>query len=258
VSLTDRQALRLSASQTLARPEYREVVPIASRDVLGGEQFRGNLGLRRTLIQNIDARWEMYPSSGEVLSIAVFGKHFDKPIERVYRGTSGTRVTTFENAKSAMNIGAELEIRKNLEFIARPLVAWTAFSNLTVMRSTIDVGSVGAGSVEEERAMVGQAPFVVNGGLTYASRRGGLSATALYNVIGRRIFAASLLPLPNVHEEARQVLDFSVRFPIMTGVTGRLDAKNVLDAPYEVTQGTVQREFYRAGRSLSFGLRVGR
>ena len=106
--------------------------------------------------------------------------------------------------------------------------------------------------------MVGQAPYVVNAGVTYASRHDGLSATALYNVIGRRIFAASLLPLPSVYEEERHVLDFSVRFPIMTGLSGKLDAKNVLDAPYEVTQGTVQREFYRAGRSLSLGLTWGR
>jgi len=67
-----------------------------------------------------------------------------------------------------------------------------------------------------------------------------------------------LLPLPSVYEEARHVLDVSVRVPIMTGVSGKLDAKNLLDAPYEVTQGTVQREFYRAGRSLSFGLTWGR
>ena len=255
VSLTDRQALRLSASQTLARPEYREVVPIASRDVLGGEQFRGNLALRRTLIQNADVRWEMYPSSGEVLSVAAFAKRFDKPIERVYRGTSGTRVTTFENARSATNLGAELEIRKNLGFIA-PLAPFTAFSNLTVMHSTIDIGAIGAGSVQEKRAMVGQAPYVVNTGLTYSNRRGTLSATTLYNVIGRRIYAAALLPLPSVYEESRHVLDFSVRFPIYNGLTGKLDAKNLLDAPYEVTQGSVQREFYNTGRALSLGFTI--
>jgi len=257
IDLTGRQVLRFSASQTLARPEYREVVPIASRDVLGGEQFRGNIALRRSLIQNVDARWEFYPSSGEVLSVAAFAKHFDDPIERVYRGTSGTRVTTFENARSASNIGAELEIRKSLDFVGF-LAPWTAFSNLTYMKSSIDIGSVGAGSVQPERAMVGQAPYVVNSGLTYASDADGLSATVLYNVVGRRIFAASLLPLPNVYEEARHVVDVSVRFPMFRGLKGKIDAKNLLDAPYEVTQGTVQREFYRAGRSVSFGMSMGR
>lgn len=254
LSLTPQQMVRASVSQTLARPEYREVVPIASRDVLGGEQFRGNLALRRTLIQNADLRWEMYPGPGEVISVAAFAKRFDRPIERVYRGTSGTRVTTFENAKSALNVGGELEVRKALGFIAAPLEPWTVFSNVTVMRSAIDIGAVGAGSVQPERAMVGQAPYVLNAGATYASRTGRLSATALYNVIGRRIHAASLLPLPNVYEEARHVVDVSLRFPLLRGVSGKIDGRNLLNAPYEVTQGTVQREFYRVGRGLTFGL----
>ncbi len=258
VELTDRQVLRLSGSQTLARPEYREISPTSNRDVLGGEVFVGNENLRRSLIQNADLRWEMYPSAGEVVSVAVFAKHFDKPIERVYRGTSGTRVTTFENASSATNYGAELELRKNFGWLAESLRPWTAFSNLTVMESDIDIGSVSGGSVEAKRAMVGQAPYVVNAGLTYGSRSGGLAATALYNIIGRRIFAASLLPLPSVYEEARHVVDFSLRFPVLSGVSGKLDLKNLLDEPYEVTQGTVQREFYRAGRSASLGLSWGR
>jgi hypothetical protein len=257
-ALTPRQAIRLSASQTLARPEYREVVPISSRDVIDGEVFVGNAKLRRTLIQNADLRWEMYPSSGEVISLAVFGKHFTKPIERVYRGTSGTRVTTFENARSAMNLGAEVELRKSLAFVAEMLAPWTFFSNVTVMHSKIEIGEVSGGSVDAERAMVGQAPYVVNTGLTYSSLRGGrLSATALYNVIGRRIYAASLLPLPSVYEEPRHVLDFSLRFPISRRISGKLDARNVLDAPYEVMQGTVLRQYYRSGRSLSMGFSIG-
>ena len=105
--------------------------------------------------------------------------------------------------------------------------------------------------------MVGQAPYVVNAGLTYSGETDGVSATVLYNVIGRRIFAASLLPLPNVYEEPRHVLDFSLRFPLLRGMSGKLDLKNLLDAPYEVTQGTVQREFYRAGRTMSLGMSWG-
>lgn len=254
VQLGQTQTIRLSASQTLARPEYREIVPIASRDVIGGEQFRGNEGLRRTLVQNADLRWEWYPQDGEVVSVAFYAKRFVDPIERVYRGTSGTRVTTFENAAQANAQGAELELRKTLAFLAEPLRTLTVFSNVTLMRSAIDLRNVGAGSVADDRPMVGQAPYVVNGGLTHASDGGRVSATALYNVTGRRIYAASLLPLPNVYEEPRHVVDLSLRFPVLGLLTGRVDARNVLDAPYEVRQGTVTRERYRSGRVLQFGL----
>ena len=71
------------------------------------------------------------------------------------------------------------------------------------------------------------------------------------------IFAASLLPLPNVYEESRDVVDLSIRVPLRRGIAAKLDTKNVLNSPYEVTQGTVQREFYRTGRSFSFGFSWG-
>ena len=254
VRLTEQQNLRVSASQTLARPEYREIAQVASRDIIGGEVFRGNPDLRRSLIQNADVRWEWYPSAGEVLSFGVFAKRFDDPIERVYRGTSGTRVTTFENAASAFNYGAEVELRKQLGGLAPALRPFTVFTNATLMQSEIDVRDVGAGSVESERAMVGQAPYVVNAGMVFAPGEGAWNATLLYNVVGRRIFAASLLPLPSVYEEDRHVLDVSLRFPIRGGLAGKVDAKNLLDAPYEVTQGTVTRERWRAGRTVSLGV----
>ena len=254
VRLRENQNLRFSVSQTLARPEYRELVGINQRDVLGGEQFRGNPALRRSLIRNADVRWELYPDVGEVVSLGVFAKSFEDPIERVYRGTSGTRVTTFENAAGAVNFGAELELRKGLGFIAEPLAPLSVFSNVTLMHSEIDLTGIGAGSVEPTRAMVGQAPYVVNAGVSYASESGRASATVLYNVVGRRVFAASLLPLPSVYEEARHVVDLSARLPLYGSVSLKLDARNLLDAPYEVTQGSVTRERYLAGRSFSAGV----
>ena len=253
VRLTDDQTLRLSVSQTLARPEYREVVPINQQDVRG-EQFRGNIDLRRTLIQNADLRWEWYPNAGEVLSVGVFGKRFDDPIERVYRGTSGTRITTFENAKSALNYGAEIEVRKQLGFIAPALAPAAVFSNATIMRSEIDLTNVSAGSVADNRAMVGQAPYVVNAGMTYGSEDGRGSATLLYNVVGRSIFAASQLPLPNVYEQVRHSIDASLRLPIGRSLSLKLDGKNLLDAETLVTQGAATRESYRTGRVLSAGV----
>jgi hypothetical protein len=251
VQLNETQQLRVSLSQTLARPEYREIAPIAYRTVLAGEIERGNAELRRTLIQNADVRWEWYPNPGEVLSVALFAKRFEDPIERIYRGTSGTRVTTFINADEASNYGLELELRKGLAFAGMDRL--TAFGNLTVMRSDIRLRD-GEESFDTERPMVGQAPFVVNAGLTYASESGTSSATLLYNVVGRRIYSAALLPLPNIYEEARHVVDVSLRFPLLGGLAAKVDAKNLLDDPYEVTQGAVTREFYRGGRVFQVGL----
>ncbi len=254
VGLTENQNLRFSVSQTLARPEYRELANVQYREVLGGENVVGNPDLERTLIRNADVRWEWYPNPGETVSLALFAKQFDAPIERVYRATSGTSIVTYVNAEEAENFGVELELRKRLGFIAEPLESIAAFANATVMDSRIRIGREASSQTSTERAMVGQAPYVVNAGLTWAPGSGNTSATLLYNTVGRRIVNAGEVPLPDVYEERRDVLDLSFRTTLPGGLGVKFDAKNLFDAPYELTQGDVVRESYHSGRSFGIGL----
>ncbi|MGH7712147.1 MAG: TonB-dependent receptor domain-containing protein, partial [Gemmatimonadaceae bacterium] len=256
VKLNEAQSVRLSVSRTLARPEYRELSPIKSRDVLNGDDLEGNPDLERTLISNADLRWEWYPTGGEVLSIAFFGKLFDKPIERVYRAAgASSRFVGYVNAKEAQNFGVELELRKELGFIAPALRPFTLFSNVTLMDSKITLDdSSRTAATNPSRTMVGQAPYVINLGLTASTETGRASATVLFNRVGERIDAAGDHPLPDVKELPRNVLDLALRFPIIGALSGRLDAKNMLDAPYETVQGSVTREFYRVGRTLQLGV----
>ncbi|HET6680913.1 MAG TPA: TonB-dependent receptor [Gemmatimonadaceae bacterium] len=255
VAITPSQNLRLSWSGTLARPEYRELSPIKSRDVLNGDDLEGNPNLDRTRIRNSDVRWEWYPADGELLSLGVFAKQFDKPIERVYRAAgSSSRFIGYVNARSADNYGVELEARKRLGFLASSLEQVSAFTNVTVMQSEIDLGEAQAAATNRKRRMVGQAPYVVNAGLTWSSWTGDGSATLLYNRVGERIDAAGDLPLPDVVLRPRDQLDLSLRFPLPGGLSGRADARNVFDSPHKTVQGTVVRDAWRSGRIFQFGL----
>ncbi len=250
--------LRVSVSQTLSRPEYRELSPTNVDDASIGVLFQGNPGLRRTLIQNADARWEWYPNPGEVFSLGVFYKHFRDPIERTEVNVSGLRDAaqqTVVTAKGASNYGVELEMRKGLGRLGAAFDGVVLFTNATFMKSEIEIGDQSVGTLTStSRSMVGQAPYVVNGGLTYATPSGRASATALYNVVGRRIVAASVVPLPDVYEEARQSLDLSLRLPVARWLSAKIDAKNVLDEPFEQRVGSVVRERYTTGRVLALGL----
>lgn len=251
---TDRQNVRVSVTRTLARPEYRELAGLRTRDVLGGTDLRGNPDLIRTLIDNADLRWEFYPRRGEVLSVAVFAKRFEDPIERIFRPSNTNSIVEVVNAESASNLGVELEARKGLGMLGAVLEDVTAFTNATFMRSEIRLGDRAAGSTNPKRAMVGQAPYVINAGLTWSPRASDASVTMLFNTVGERIVNAGELPLPDVVERPRNVLDFSLRLPVRRGVSMRLDAKNLLDAPYEVRQGTITREYYETGRTIQFGV----
>jgi len=256
--VTELQQVRLSVSKTLARPEYRELSPIKSRDVLNGDDTQGNENLSRTNVTNTDLRWEYYPGSGEVLSVALFGKRFHLPIERVYRAAgSGTRTVFFTNAESADNFGVEVEMRKDLDFIADPFAPFTVFSNVTAMQSTIHLfKDTQASATNLSRRMVGQAPYVVNAGLSYTSRSGSSSATILFNRVGDRIQAAGDSPLPDVIEKARNVADFSLRLALMQNLTARLDAKNLLDSSFNTIQGSATRELYHTGRTFQLGFQI--
>lgn len=244
---------RLSATQTLSRPEYRELAPILFREVIGFDNVKGNPALKRALIQNYDFRWEWYPNRGEILSIGLFAKKFTDPIERIYQGTSGTRIITYINAESADNYGVEAEIRKNLGMLTEGLHTFDVFANATVMKSTIKIDPTAGSVTSSRRKMVGQAPYVINAGLTWTHPNGGASATALFNRVGERINEAGEQPLPDVVEQPRNVLDLSFRFPVIGSMSARVDAKNLLDSPYRITQGEVIRESYRAGRVVQIG-----
>jgi outer membrane receptor protein involved in Fe transport len=188
-----------------------------------------------------------------VFSVGVFAKRFEDPIERVFVTLTGASANSFVNAERANNYGVELEVRKGLAVVARSLAPLTVFANATLMRSRITPGNTDISSLtSSDRPMVGQAEYVVNGGLSYGNG-GGFSATALYNIVGPRIVEAGAQPFPDAYEQGRHVVDLSLQFPLIGATSLKLDAKNLLDEPYEIVQGDVLRSRYKAGRVFSVG-----
>lgn len=254
----DAHVVRLSASRTLTRPEYRELAPLRFRNSTQGYDARGNPNLIRALIDNADLRWEFYPRRGELLSAAVFAKRFHDPIERVFSAATSGSLVTWTNVEGADNYGVEFEVRKSLDEIADILTPFSVNSSLTLMKSEIRLGSGQASLTNPNRAMVGQAPYVANAGLTYTTESGNGSATLLFNRVGTRIYEAGQAPLPDVEEHARNMLDLSVRLPARQGLQLRFDAKNLLGAEYRLQQGSVLREGYDIGRTFTLGVTVQR
>ena len=255
VALAERQNLRASVSRTLSRPEYRELSPVSYFEVIGGMTVFGNPNLKRARIQNADLRWEWFPNAGEVISVGIFAKRFAAPIERVIVATTGASALSYVNAEGAHNYGTEFELRKSLARLSEALSPFEVFGNLTLMRSRITPGNDTISALTStDRPMVGQAEYVVNAGLGYAHPSSDLSATVLYNVVGPRIAEAGVQPLPDTYDQARHVVDAALRVPLFRGVSLKLDAKNLLDAPYRTVQGSVVRREYRSGRTFALGL----
>ena len=257
--VTDRQNLRFSASRTLSRPEYRELAAVTGRPFVGDFLQFGNPNLKRALIQNYDLRYEHYPSAGEVMSIALFGKRFQDPIERVLIPQGSNAAVTFRNADQAINYGVELELRRRLGFVAEPLDDVTLFANGTLVRSDVDFGGVqGAeAATSQNRPLLGQAPYVVNLGLTYEAPNEA-SATVLLNAIGERITEVGLGGFPDSYEQPRSSLDFAVEYPVFGGAALRFEGENLLNAAHEIKAGDLTRVRYETGTNFSLGVSVRR
>lgn len=213
--INDKHQLRLSYGKTVNRPEFREVSPSVFYDFDLASNVQGNTDLKPCYIQNVDFRYEFYPSKGEIISIAAFYKYFDSPIEWTYTVTGGTSlVYSYMNAQRANNYGIELDIRKDLSFIGLPGFSWSFNGALIKSRVKFE-----AGSKEEDRPMQGQSPYLVNTGLFYKNDKLQLDVALLYNRIGKRIIGVGrsegttsgneALKVPDSYEMPRDVIDIS-------------------------------------------------
>jgi TonB-dependent receptor len=201
--------IRLSGSQTVIRPELRELAALNVYDFELNASVQGNPALKRSKITNLDLRYELYPRAGEAFSIGTFYKRFKDPIEQIIDEQAGGASTFyFVNTEKAVSYGAEVELRKRLDFI-NGLKNFTFQTNAAYIYSRITDENL-----DLDRPMQGQSPYLLNIGLLYDLQEAGLNATLLYNQIGRRIYLVGLNLAaggnPDIYEAPRPVMDFQV------------------------------------------------
>jgi hypothetical protein len=206
----DKVNIRLSGSQTVVRPEFRELSPFAFYDFELNAQVVGNNKVRRTKITNADLRYEIYPRSGELITLGVFFKHFDDPIEYYFNRT-GPATNTFNvaNTNIATALGVEFEFRKKLDFINDALKNFTLTGNLSYIYSRVE------DTVALDRPLQGQSPYLINAGLQYDIEKIGFSSTVLFNQVGRRILFVGDKSVPDIWENPRALLDIQLAKKIL-------------------------------------------
>ena len=212
-SINKKQNFRLSFSKTINRPEYRELAPFAFYDFETGFLTQGNPDLKRASINNFDLRYEIYPGKGQLFSVSWFLKEFTDPIELIQQVNNKT--VTYENAISAKSSGVELEFRTLLSTIFNSKSATifddlTLFSNIAVIRSSVDVSNANNANPENNRPLQGQSPYVFNAGLQYLNKDNGWIVSANINRVGNRIAIGSSEIEPAIWEKARTFLDFQI------------------------------------------------
>jgi outer membrane receptor for ferrienterochelin and colicin len=276
-NLTEKSLIRAAYGRSLNRPEFREIAPGQYYDfdrsaaVYGSAATQSSQSILAVAdIDNFDLRYEWYPSEGENVHFGVFYKRFTNPIEEVTINQTSNLAFSYLNAPSAYDLGAELDVRKNLNFIGGGFFKDLTFIlNASYIQSRVDFkGTPNLDTWTDTRSLQGQSPYVVNLGLYYQSAPLGLQVSALYNVFGPRIIAVGSRSAvyPDIVEMPRHTVDLTItkniteRFSINAGAADILNARVLWVQDFErnnkYNRNTDPRlQDYRRGTYFTLGVR---
>ncbi len=218
--LNDEMQFRVSIGNTTIRPDLREVAPATYIDPLTGFPIGGTPGIESTDIINYDLRWEWYMETGENLSVGLFYKDMDMPIESVQSPSQdGPPLIRIANAKDGYVYGVELEFLKDFNFLGDLGLVNGAdlflSGNITISESEINIDTqrvveqtgVSTSITNPTRRMTGHSPYVLNFNLGWDAPNGNHSATLAYNIFGERIMLPGIEGKDEGYEQPFHSLD---------------------------------------------------
>jgi outer membrane receptor protein involved in Fe transport len=252
----DMQA-RFNASQTIARPQFRELMFQSFYDPESNRAYRGNPLLIDSEFKNAELRWEWYFARDQRLSAAGFWKEIDKPIEAFTGFNDNNPVTSFANAPAATLYGLELESQKYLFlsdmterafFASRRLVlignyTWSK-SELSVKDGdTTDVfGTVtqpASNFFRDGAPLTGQSEHLVNLQIGLEDEDALSQQTLLISYASDRVTSRGAAGLPDIYESPGISVDFVARqgFQFLgKGMEFKFEARNLLRTEYSEYQ----------------------
>ncbi|UUL83218.1 TonB-dependent receptor domain-containing protein [Sphingomonas qomolangmaensis] len=278
--------LRVHASKTLARPQFRELAPQIYQDFESNRQFLGNPLLVDSELYNLEARYEWFFKRDQRFTLAGFYKRIDNPIEAIafVAGGSTSLQTGFSNAPQATLYGGEVEFQKYvpLDFVGE---GWSTarlllLGNYTYTQSQLQSGNqlvpspiLGAAPqqsslvFDDGAPLVGQSDHLVNAQIGIEDEESRTQFTVLFNYASERVTNRGPVVegtrLPDIVEEPGLRLDVVFRQGIAIGENQSIDLKfegrNLTKTRYQEYQifpndVRVDTNTYDLGRIFSVGI----
>ena len=273
---TKKMNVRLSYYRSINRPGFYEIVPY---QIMGEEyQEKGNPNLKRARIDNVDLRWEWFPSATEQVLAGVFYKYLQDPIEQVFvaaDGKLGSGADAYympDNLGNAKNYGFEIDVVKYIRHFGIKANYTYTHSRITTSKREYKEGSAEYKTgVTQSRPLVNQAPHTANLSLLYKDTNYGWNAQLAASYTGTKLALVSPFKDADQWDKAMFGLDFSMEKKFPCGVSIFLKANNLLDAKRErylktVNQSNLEYEgqssnktivgTYKYGRTYLVGVRV--
>lgn len=273
------QQLRLGASKSIGRPQFRELAPQQYYDPESGRTFIGNPYLTDTEILNLDARYEMYFDRGQALTAGVFFKKLDRPVEAVVVQQSASVFQTYLNAPEAILYGAEIDFKRVFDSPIKGAFfdskEFLVQANYTYTTSEVKAGSgdvvypLQAGGqprpatdfIIDGTRLQGQSEHIANLQIGWEDEAARSQLTLLANYASERVTARAPAGQPDFLQDPGINLDlvFKKGFDLRgKAFTLDIKAKNLLKEDFEEYQtgndGYVRVNQYDVGTTLSVGL----
>ncbi|MBI1251664.1 MAG: outer membrane beta-barrel protein [Alphaproteobacteria bacterium] len=270
---------RLGYSQTIARPQFRELAASSYIDPDSDRVYSGNPFLSDTEFQNYDARLEYYFGRNQFVTVGGFYKQLENPIEEVITDDGNNTLTRFINAPEAQLYGAEIEYRTNFQMpFELPFLNdadWLFAVNYTYTKSEViaDPGSLIVDPRNNRvRTQTLASQFRLDGSqlqgtpenianLQFGFETDTDQLTLLVGWVDERIARRGLGSVPSVLERPGTQLDLVYRRNFTVGGTDMtlgLSGRNLLDENYEEVQNSALGETnvntYDRGMSFSASL----
>lgn len=249
---------RLAYSETVSRPDFRELSPAAFTNPETGKEIIGNPNLKITSLKNYDFRWEWYFSFSDYMSLGLFYKEFTDPIEQSIVSPVD-RKSTYINAQSAENQGIEYEIYKRLDFLGDNFFNgigedFYVQGNVAFIDSQVTIREEDRNSLTSlVRPLQGQSDWLFNAQIGYEPFSG-TTATLLYHYFGERIAEVGIEGAPDLIEQPFGELNFVFIRELNDHWSATFKAKNMMDERSEITQDGNVALGYNKGREFSLKL----
>ena len=273
-------------SETLTRPQFRELAPAVFNNSDTDVTFFGNPYLVNASIKNYDLRAEYYFARDQFATIGLFYKDITNPIEEVLVPAE-TVQTSFINAPAAELFGFEVEYEQVL-----PMQQWTGMSffddrelqlkaNYTWSDSSVDaVGEVAvnvgtnlnpvrgledaSGLILDGRQLQGQSEHLFNLQLGLLNEDARSEYNLLVNYVSERIRSGEILArdIPAFLEQPPMTVDFVWNKGFNMGggdYEFSLNVQNLFGESYEAYQefgpDKVYVDTYKQDTVFSIGLK---
>ena len=252
-NLTENVNLRFAWSQTLARPSFKEMGPVLSKDFAADEYFVGNPQLQLSKANNYDFRTEWFPRAGEVLAVSLFYKELQAPMEQQAEFNQKLQIDylKYTNAPSGVVYGVEIEARKRLDQVTPWLKDFSLYFNYSQIQSSVPLPVETAkilrkrGQPSDSRPLQGQPEYIINAGLNYDNEEYKFYAGLYFNVTGPFLYAVGTPYnltggdanfLPDIYEQPAPSLDFNLTQGLTDNWKLTLRGKNLLNPFFNRTQ----------------------